>query len=723
MDITNNWDVLEMDKYVLNDNSKLVGLEKLNDKIQKQPSTASTRKAEDWLGLLSDSEDMVYEPTVVGNSNVNRRNNLKKHGTHRTSRSEGLLFDNDDNIVNIDNDISSDIINTERNKRTISKNDINSFDFGVLPDVNSTKEISETGKLTTLDTISKRRDTSPSITFTKDLKQKSKIKSDRQINHENMPSWLSGLIQQNEKPNLNVPNDNLQEIKKIQSLDITEKNIINENSSILSLLKGKEKVQSTVLELVQELLQKKHDIQQATITLIQDQQNRDLLIKALILDNPGIHNADEQQLENLKTENKILQLTIDHTSKKNELELDALKTKFELELDALREKLSRYEIRINELEEERKNDAIERKENEKLLKQSYEDRLKVIHESHLIDLKQSTEIQKIKMTHLEEFDTNLKNSQSKRTFNSEDMTAREILISTQEKKLKDLQEEIGKQLADIECERESFQVKVDDFEAKSSKERNELEFSKKELKRSITTFENSRKLWERERKSEIQYIENRKDELEAIRSSVMEEQRKLAEERFEVISERYRLETLMKLDFGTESDFIKAKAEFKQNLEDLKKREKDLEKRVEHIEEQEKHLAETKCKIQEQDDEVKKKSIRAEKLLKMAMVKQEEGLKSLEIAKEIQSKFERKGYDIHKRLLEVIKREENVLKEESKLVTEKDQFDIKRKKLDLILPHLSADDIYLHDLRPIKRIAEKDVKHRKLDYSNVNITY
>ncbi|XP_050532510.1 centromere-associated protein E-like isoform X6 [Daktulosphaira vitifoliae] len=584
-DITNNWDVLEMDKYVLNDNSKLVGLEKLNDKIQKQPSTASTRKAEDWLGLLSDSEDMVYEPTVVGNSNVNRRNNLKKHGTHRTSRSEGLLFDNDDNIVNIDNDISSDIINTERNKRTISKNDINSFDFGVLPDVNSTKEISETGKLTTLDTISKRRDTSPSITFTKDLKQKSKIKSDRQINHENMPSWLSGLIQQNEKPNLNVPNDNLQEIKKIQSLDITEKNIINENSSILSLLKGKEKVQSTVLELVQELLQKKHDIQQATITLIQDQQNRDLLIKALILDNPGIHNADEQQLENLKTENKILQLTIDHTSKKNELELDALKTKFELELDALREKLSRYEIRINELEEERKNDAIERKENEKLLKQSYEDRLK------------------------------------------------------------------------------------------------------------------------------------------AIRSSVMEEQRKLAEERFEVISERYRLETLMKLDFGTESDFIKAKAEFKQNLEDLKKREKDLEKRVEHIEEQEKHLAETKCKIQEQDDEVKKKSIRAEKLLKMAMVKQEEGLKSLEIAKEIQSKFERKGYDIHKRLLEVIKREENVLKEESKLVTEKDQFDIKRKKLDLILPHLSADDIYLHDLRPIKRIAEKDVKHRKLDYSNVNITY
>lgn len=101
----------------------------------------------------------------------------------------------------------------------------------------------------------------------------------------------------------------------------------------------------------------------------------------------------------------------------------------------MHEKLDRYEERIGELEEERKVDMAERKENEKRLKETYEDRLRVIHESHLIDLKQSAEVQKIKINHLEEVEYSLRELKPKR-LTSEEMTAREISISAQDKKLK-----------------------------------------------------------------------------------------------------------------------------------------------------------------------------------------------------------------------------------------------------------------------------------------------
>lgn len=101
----------------------------------------------------------------------------------------------------------------------------------------------------------------------------------------------------------------------------------------------------------------------------------------------------------------------------------------------MHEKLDRYEERINELEEERRVDAAERKDNEKRLKEAYQDRIRVIHESHLDDLKQSAEVQKIKMNNLEEVESALRDAKPKRLTN-EEMTAREISISAQENKLK-----------------------------------------------------------------------------------------------------------------------------------------------------------------------------------------------------------------------------------------------------------------------------------------------
>lgn len=106
-----------------------------------------------------------------------------------------------------------------------------------------------------------------------------------------------------------------------------------------------------------------------------------------------------------------------------------------LQKTALREKLERYEERISELEKERKIDIEELKENEKRLKETYEERLRAVHESHLNDLKQSAEVQKIKMNHLEDIESTLRDSKPKR-LTSEEMTAREISIAAQEKKLK-----------------------------------------------------------------------------------------------------------------------------------------------------------------------------------------------------------------------------------------------------------------------------------------------
>jgi len=97
----------------------------------------------------------------------------------------------------------------------------------------------------------------------------------------------------------------------------------------------------------------------------------------------------------------------------------------------------------------------------------------------------------------------------------------------------------------------------------------------------------------------------------------VDEQRKLAEERFEVASERYRLESILKLDAGTGPDLIQARVEVKENFKELEKREKELEKRLEHVTEMEKRLAEEKRQLQEQDDEIKIKSIRVEKMFKV----------------------------------------------------------------------------------------------------------
>jgi len=74
---------------------------------------------------------------------------------------------------------------------------------------------------------------------------------------------------------------------------------------------------------------------------------------------------------------------------------------------------------------------------------------------------------------------------------------------------------------------------------------------------------------------------------------------------------------MLKLDGGTGTDLIQAKVEVKESFKELKKKEKELDKRLEHTKELEKRLIEEKNRLQELDDEIKMKSIRAEKMFKV----------------------------------------------------------------------------------------------------------
>jgi len=108
---------------------------------------------------------------------------------------------------------------------------------------------------------------------------------------ENMPSWLSGLMHNTEEtttptiapsPNSHhiLSTDEIVDANFPQKTEKVENEITEEkHASILSLLRGKDSIQTSMLELIQELAKKKQDIQQAAITLIQEQQNSDLLIK------------------------------------------------------------------------------------------------------------------------------------------------------------------------------------------------------------------------------------------------------------------------------------------------------------------------------------------------------------------------------------------------------------------------------------------------------------
>lgn len=71
-------------------------------------------------------------------------------------------------------------------------------------------------------------------------------------------------------------------------------------------------------------------------------------------------------------------------------------------------------------------------------------------------------------------------------------------------------------MAVLEGERAALQMKINEFQSRNQRERNELELAAKELKRSTTAFEDGRRTWEREKKSEIQYIESRRQELEVM---------------------------------------------------------------------------------------------------------------------------------------------------------------------------------------------------------------
>lgn len=74
---------------------------------------------------------------------------------------------------------------------------------------------------------------------------------------------------------------------------------------------------------------------------------------------------------------------------------------------------------------------------------------------------------------------------------------------------------------------------------------------------------------------------------------------------------------MLKLDTGTGTDLIQAKLEVKEGIKELKKKEDEVEKRLELAKELEKRLTEEKCNLQERDNEIKLKSIRAEKMLKV----------------------------------------------------------------------------------------------------------
>lgn len=106
-----------------------------------------------------------------------------------------------------------------------------------------------------------------------------------------MPSWLSGLIHNtDETTTLTIAppptthhilsTEKMVDEKVPKKTEKIENEITEEKpASIVSLLRGKDNIQTSMLELIRELAKKKQDIQQAAMTLIQEQQNSDLLIK------------------------------------------------------------------------------------------------------------------------------------------------------------------------------------------------------------------------------------------------------------------------------------------------------------------------------------------------------------------------------------------------------------------------------------------------------------
>ncbi|XP_065201382.1 fas-binding factor 1-like isoform X2 [Planococcus citri] len=420
--------------------------------------------------------------------------------------------------------------------------------------------------------------------------------------------------------------------------------------------------------------------------------DKDLQIKIENFEN----NVSQLQMKLIQQEleKSELQLKLEYAEKKYSTDLNALEDLYGYKLQVAKEKENHLKMEIQNIEEEYTNKLQRRKENENEIISSYKEKIRIMQEEHLNEMKYIADYRGVRSSSRKS-ETELMNADiSNEKTVSKEFTTREIALENRRRELLELEDELNKQKLALEGKSTALNTRMEEFEARSTKQKLAVEQQKKDLKLSQLILEEKELSWEKEKQREKDYLQSYKQELENMKENLLKEEKKLMKEKFEISTEKARIEAILNLDGtpGQINNVLLNKAELQGTLEEVNRLKEKLQLEREEIKKEERRLKEESWKLKEIEQQLMLQNKHYQKLLKESEMKQEEGIQALKKAQKIESQMNERIEEIENRLSNLRRKEEQLTHEKIEVSKERDLINKKRYQLDMILPELTYDE-------------------------------
>lgn len=394
----------------------------------------------------------------------------------------------------------------------------------------------------------------------------------------------------------------------------------------------------------------------------------------------------QEQLEKVE-----LEMRLKHMEHKHKIDLTMLEDVYKYKLHLAEEKDAHNKQAIQFLESDYNMKLSKRKENEEELIQMYNDKIQMLKEEHMKELKHAAELHNLKSS----WRSVVSETKDSESLSDRELTLREIAVEEKRKQLLELEERLNKQKLALEGKESSLDAKIEEFDVRTMKEKLHLDQQKKELKLSQNILEEKQTYWQRELHREKEHLLQSKKELETMKDELLNEERKLTKQKFELCSERVRIEAIINAEGnkgGCVKDIIQSRAELHGTVDELQQLKSQLERERNEVKKEELHLKEEGWKLRMIEQQLTLQRRQFEKAIQESERKRDEGIEALARAQKIESHINERAMEVERQLIEVKRKEELLVQEKIELSRERELLAKKRSQLDMILPQLTLEE-------------------------------